>query len=556
MTGTTKRILIIGASLLLLGIVPAFVLAQASPPNDNLANAIEIFGLEGTITGSNVGATIEADEPMHAGYGDRGTVWYKWTAPINSIARFDTIGSSFFSVVAIYDGGPGMSDLNFIAGNLSGRWNPTYSVYNGVLDSIEVYKGVTYYIVVSSCYHDSYGNVVLNWKARQVTPEVYEWPTATAITYGEALSASTLTGGSASVEGTFEFIDPSYVPLAAGSSFVGVKFVPADQESYETIYGIVTVPVDKATLTITADDKSKTYGDNDPVFTASYDGLKLGDTPAVVSGLDFSREEGEDVGQYSITPSGATADNYTITFKSGTLTINPAPLTITADDKSKTYGDDDPAFTVSYEGFRRGDTASVVSGLTFSREAGEDVGEYAITPSGATASNYTITFVSGTLTINPAPLTITADDKSKTYGDDDPVFTASYSGFKRGDTAAVVSGLNISREAGENVGQYAITPSGATADNYTITFVSGTLTINPAPLTITADDKSKTYGDEDPAFTVSYEGFRRGDTASVVSGLNISREAGENVGQYAITPSVMVNGAGLIVSVPLTKVMV
>jgi hypothetical protein len=339
------------------------------------------------------------------------------------------------------------------------------------------------------------------------------------------------------VEGTFEFIDPSYVPLAAGSSFVGVKFVPADQESYETIYGIVTVPVDKATLTITADDKSKTYGDNDPVFTASYDGLKLGDTPAVVSGLDFSREEGEDVGQYSITPSGATADNYTITFKSGTLTINPAPLTITADDKSKTYGDDDPAFTVSYEGFRRGDTASVVSGLTFSREAGEDVGEYAITPSGATASNYTITFVSGTLTINPAPLTITADDKSKTYGDDDPVFTASYSGFKRGDTAAVVSGLNISREAGENVGQYAITPSGATAGNYTITFVDGTLTINPAPLTITADDKSKTYGDDDPAFTVSYEGFRRGDTAAVVSGLNISREAGENVGQYAITPS-------------------
>ena len=67
MTGTTKRILIIGASLLLLGIVPALVLAQGSPHNDNFANAEEIFGRSGNVGGSNAGAGIEPGEPTHFG---------------------------------------------------------------------------------------------------------------------------------------------------------------------------------------------------------------------------------------------------------------------------------------------------------------------------------------------------------------------------------------------------------------------------------------------------------------------------------------------------------
>ncbi len=538
MTGKIKGILIIGACLLLLAIVPALVLAQSAPHNDNFADAEQIYGKSGTVDGSNAGASIEPGEPIHFGYGNRYSVWYKWTAPVNGTATFSFYGYSIYYgiVMGVYTGNS-VSELNAVTGGLV-QGNPS-AVFG-------VSKGTTYYICISGCdyWEIQYGQSIqgsfgLTWNVEMLTPEVYAWPTsATAITYGDPLSASTLSGGSASVPGTFEFVDPNYVPLAAGNCSAGVIFVPADQDTYDIVTGgTVTVPVNRAPLTITAENKSKIYGDPDPVFTASYDGFKLGDTPAAVSGLTFSREPGEDVGEYTITPSGATASNYDISYASGTLTIEPAPLTITADDKSKTYGDDDPVFTASYSGFKRGDTAAVVSGLTFSREAGEDVGEYTITPSGATASNYTITFASGTLTISPAPLTIKADDKSKTYGDDDPAFTVSYSGFKRGETAAVVSGLVISRAEGEDAGQYAIIPSGATASNYTITFESGTLTINPAPLTIKADDKSKVYGDADPAFTVSYSGFKLGDTAAVVSGLTFNREEGEDVGQYVLTPS-------------------
>jgi hypothetical protein len=532
-----KYIGVVSVCLLLVIMLPVLVLAEG-PPNDNFADAEEISGRSGTVTGSNAGADTEVGEPTHGSYGDKYTVWWKWTSPVNGTATFNINGSSihYGVILAVYTGSS-VSELNYVADALIQiQPNAEFSVT----------RGTTYYITVAGCsfWEETYGtivygDIVLNWNVEMLTPEVYEWPdSATAIIYGDPLSASTLSGGSASVPGAFEFVDPNYVPPAAGTCSAGVKFVPADQDTYDIVTGgIVTVPVNRAPLTITAENKSKIYGDPDPVFTASYDGFKLGDTPAAVSGLTFSREPGEDVGEYTITPSGATASNYDISYASGTLTIEPAPLTITADDKSKTYGDDDPVFTASYSGFKRGDTAAVVSGLVISRAEGEDAGQYAIIPSGATASNYTITFESGTLTINPAPLTIKADDKSKVYGDADPAFTVSYSGFKLGDTAAVVSGLTFNREEGEDVGQYVLTPSGATADNYTITFVSGTLTINPAPLTITADDKSKTYGDEDPAFTVSYEGFRRGDTASVVSGLTFSREAGEDVGEYAITPS-------------------
>ena len=74
--------------------------------------------------------------------------------------------------------------------------------------------------------------------------------------------------------------------------------------------------------------------------------------------------------------------------------------------------------------------------MSTSASAGSDVGTYPITASGAADANYTISFVAGTLTVTPAALTITADDKSKVYGAALPALTASYSGFVNGDTVA------------------------------------------------------------------------------------------------------------------------
>ena len=59
---------------------------------------------------------------------------------------------------------------------------------------------------------------------------------------------------------------------------------------------------------------------------------------------------------------------------------------------------------------------------------------YAITASGAVDSDYTISYVAGTLTVTPAPLTITANNQTKVYGAALPTLTASYTGFVNGDT--------------------------------------------------------------------------------------------------------------------------
>jgi hypothetical protein len=96
-----------------------------------------------------------------------------------------------------------------------------------------------------------------------------------------------------------------------------------------------------------------------------------------------------------------------------------------------------------------------------------------------------------------APLTIAAENKSKVYGAGLPQLTATYSGFVNGDTSSSLDtpvNLGTSATSASSVNAYPITASGAADANYSITHFIGTLTVTRAPLTIQADNKSKTYG--------------------------------------------------------------
>ena len=176
-----------------------------------------------------------------------------------------------------------------------------------------------------------------------------------------------------------------------------------------------------------------------------------------------------------------------------------------------------------------------------SRAAGEDVGNYLITPSGASDSNYSIVFVTNTFEITQAGLTVTADSGfSKVYGTADPIFTYMITGFIGSDTeASLDTPVSISRAAGEDVGQYVITPSGATDINYSISFVTSTFEITQAALLVTADSGlSKIYGNNDPMLTYMVTGFVNGDTeANLDTPVTNTRAVGEDVGTYSITPS-------------------
>lgn len=290
-------------------------------------------------------------------------------------------------------------------------------------------------------------------------------------------------------------------------------------------------------LTITADGKTTTYGSPDPAFTASFSG---GSASALTSPVLFQVSGAHsNVGTYSIVPFGATSSTFRLVFASGTLTITPAALTITANNFSRTYGAANPSFTVSASSLFNGDTlGSVVPNLSFSTPAtaGSNVGTYAITPSGTSASaNYTLQFVPGTLTVNPATLTISVNDVSRLYGAANPSFSANFSGLVNGDSPSVVSGLAFTTGATEKtpVGTYSVDLSGGVATNYVIVPINGTLTITPAPLTITTSSGSVVYGQPTPALTNTYSGFVAGDTAASL-GLGYSTPVvpGTGVGIY------------------------
>jgi hypothetical protein len=140
--------------------------------------------------------------------------------------------------------------------------------------------------------------------------------------------------------------------------------------------------------------------------------------------------------------------------------------------------------------------------------------------------------VAGTLTVTPAALTITADDKTMTYGGTLPALTASYSGLVNGDTSAsLTTPPTLSTvPASSHVGSYAITAAGAVDADYAITYAAGALTITPAPLVVSADHKTKVYGQANPALTASYSGFVNGDTAAALSG---SPALTTGAGQYS-----------------------
>ena len=325
-----------------------------------------------------------------------------------------------------------------------------------------------------------------------------------------------------------------------------------------------TLTIQPALLTATADDIQAQY--HSPFTpTVSYSGFVNGDDATALTtpvSATTDANSTSDVGTYEIDASGGQALNYTIDYVPGTLTITPAPLDVIADDQTSVYGSALPQLTYHVSGLLGDDTESVFdSPVTVSTEAtaASDTGTYDVTPSGASATNYTITYNSGTLTITPAPLTITADDLTVTGGTAHPGYTATYAGLVNGDDASALDGtlaFDAVDTTTASAGTYPITPSGVTSSNYTIIFDNGVLTVvSPLPtLTVTADNRIRQYGAADPYFTATIKGFVNGDSVASLDGTlsftpadTPSSAAGTT---YAIVPSGLTSSRYNIVFVP------
>jgi hypothetical protein len=187
------------------------------------------------------------------------------------------------------------------------------------------------------------------------------------------------------------------------------------------------------------------------------------------------------VGSYAIAQGTVVASpNYALTYAGANLAVAPRSVTVTADAKSRIYGDANPAFTyrIGGSGLANGDTLSGT--LATSATAASNVGSYAIAKGTLAASaNYALTYAGANLAVAPRPIAVTADAQSKIADTLDPGLTyrIASGSLAGGDT---LSGWLL-RAPGETVGVFAINQGTlAATPNYALTFAGANLTITPS----------------------------------------------------------------------------
>ncbi|QRY70605.1 filamentous hemagglutinin N-terminal domain-containing protein (plasmid) [Ensifer sp. PDNC004] len=307
-------------------------------------------------------------------------------------------------------------------------------------------------------------------------------------------------------------------------------------------------------ITVAANSGTAVYSGSTPSFGVTYASFAGAVDLGLLMGTAIIGGGGSNAGNYTITPEGLYSGQagYDISYVAGSLSITPAALTVTANGDSRSYSG--TGYTggngVSYSGFVNGEDASVLSGsLVYggSAQGARNAGSYAISASGLTSGNYSISYVDGSLSITPAALTVTANGDSRSYSGAGYAGGngVSYSGFVNGEDASVLSGSLVyggSAQGAKNAGSYAISASGLSSGNYSISYADGSLSITPAALTVTANGDSRSYSGA--SYTggngVSYSGFVNGEDASVLSGSLVyggSAQGAKNAGTYAISAS-------------------
>lgn len=321
-------------------------------------------------------------------------------------------------------------------------------------------------------------------------------------------------------------------PTKAGN--YTATFTVTGTEDYSGLSEQVNFTIAKKAVTVTANDASKTYGESDPALT--YTHTELVGSDALI--ITVARASGENANTYTITASQAEGanPNYEITFKTGIFTIQKAALSVTAEDKTITYGDEVPAYTVRYEGFKNGDDKDDLGGTldfySYYRQF-DDVGEYDICPHGLESDNYVFFYYFGKLTVNAKPITVTIQNATSVYGDTLAELKATDNGIVNGDTN--VYSLATTATGTSNVGKYAITGT-ALDSNYNVTFVNGEYEITKREITITVDAKNTVVNTTLPTYTYKVEGLVGVDTLVTEPTLTCNANIAL-IGEYDITAS-------------------
>jgi hypothetical protein len=207
-------------------------------------------------------------------------------------------------VVTFYDGSTAIGTAQPITVTSSqggyGLWTATLTV-NSLTASIHT---------ITAEYSDINDSLATS-NAQTVIIEGLNWASPAAITYGTALSAAQL-NATEPVAGTFTYTPPIGTVLNSGLQTLSVTFTPTDTGHYVTQTATGQIQVNKAPLTVTANNASRAVGAVIPALTASYSGFVNGETSAVLSGSPSLTTP---------STSSSAAGTYPITAAAGSLTL-------------------------------------------------------------------------------------------------------------------------------------------------------------------------------------------------------------------------------------------
>ena len=275
-------------------------------------------------------------------------------------------------------------------------------------------------------------------------------------------------------------------PINAGSYKLVVKV--SDETFAHTGSKEIPFNINKAALTITAENKSIAFGMNAPEFTCKADGLVDGDTISATYSCDYTVES--PIGDYAIIPTDCTftsgsKDNYDITYVNGTLTVKEAQKVeingVTVENK--TYD----GIAVQYSGTAESADYDgefdyiwqTADGITLD-SAPINAGDYKLV---VKVPSDNLEYVGSTevpFTIDKADLTITAENMSTNVNSVVPAYKFTSSGLVGDDELDTIFSCEYTKDS--DVGTYVITPTDCTftsdvKNNYNIEYVNGTLSV-------------------------------------------------------------------------------
>jgi Calcineurin-like phosphoesterase len=237
--------------------------ALSSPPaNDMFANPQVLLGAKDSVTGNNTGATKEAGEPNHAGNAGGASVWFRWTAPGNSPVSFDTSGSGFDTLLAVYTGSS-VGSLTGVASNddVSKQDYTSKVTFNPS-------AGTTYQIAVDG-YNKAMGAITLHWTQNSVANDMFA--------NAQVISGASGSASGATTNATKEAGEPNHAGNGGGASIwyawtapsTGTATIDTSGSSFNTLLGVYTgSSVSQLTTIVSNDDVSGSDKTSKAAFSA------------------------------------------------------------------------------------------------------------------------------------------------------------------------------------------------------------------------------------------------------------------------------------------------